>query len=894
MNVNSYEQAQALLNAACAKLPMVNATDLSILADIMQTFEMLSEVENIPVAFQRQAKRTASLCKLFIMNEGDFDTIIGKITLSCEKMIRSLKRLSESTFNSEEVKAFQEPEAQEMAVPSETPCTEPLMFDDMIDDQSASSLDMKDLIAKFASQQLAILEDFEALCLDYEENVVGARDSIKRMLHTWKGEFGVINMNQFSKLIHAIEEAFESPAFPAESLFRLKDLLLTKLAILQTGSITALSQQEISYVFDPIRAGQNAGTGSYDPVHSQVKQTFSNQQPEENQQQPFTDAASFENHYIHVDQSLINDFIHESKDHIDTIEPLLLDLENDPQNQDKINTIFRSCHTIKGVASFLGLTEISNLSHGIENIMDLARKRELVLTPIHIDLLFQGMDCLKSLIAAVEQGSSEKKFKVPESYSTVYQKISNPALFNKIGENLVEPLSQKLGAILIDKGVVNQRNIEDALEKQASGDERKIGEILLQDQEVPARSIGKALASQIAANQQQKAISETIRVPVERLDQLIDSIGEAVIAQSMIYEELNKNVLKDRSLDKKISQASLIMRQVQELSMSLRMVSIKATFQKMARLVRDLSKKTSKAVEFSTEGEETELDKTVVEKISDPLIHMVRNSVDHGIESPQERLAAGKPEHGTICLKAYHKAGSVVIEIGDDGRGLNVEKIRSKAIEKGILEKTDIRSNTELFQLIFIPGFSTAEVVTDVSGRGVGMDVVRRNIESLRGSIEIHSEIGKGTVFTIKLPLTLAIIDGMIVRSTVDSYIIPTLSIIESIRPKPDQIFTVAGKGHVIKVRGNLHTLVNLSALLANRQDMQLPENGIVMIVEDMMGKRIGIVVDSILGQQQVVIKTLGSHMGDIPGVAGGAIMSDGTVNLILDIGGIVKMATKS
>jgi two-component system chemotaxis sensor kinase CheA len=391
-----------------------------------------------------------------------------------------------------------------------------------------------------------------------------------------------------------------------------------------------------------------------------------------------------------------------------------------------------------------------------------------------------------------------------------------------------------------------------------------------------------------------KNIEETIRVPVNRIGQLVDSIGEAVIAQSMVNANPLIANVADQALSTKIAHANSIMRQIQELAMSLRMVSVKATFQKMARLARDLSKKCDRDLEFITEGEDTELDKSVVENIGDPLIHMIRNSIDHGIEAREQRAAAGKNPKATVRLRAFHRAGSIFIEVMDDGKGLDKEAIYKKAVSKGLCKEDANLSDAEIFQFIFLPGFSTAKTVTDVSGRGVGMDVVRRNIEALRGSVEISSVQGKGTTFSIRLPLTLAIVDGMVVRSGNEKYIIPTLAILESLKATPEQIQTVMGKGKLISVRGELITLVHLGGLLQRSEEIWDVNNGIIMIVEDMLAKKTGLFVDEIIGQQQVVIKSLGEGMHDIPGVTGAAIMSDGTVSLILDVGGIGKLALES
>ena len=316
----------------------------------------------------------------------------------------------------------------------------------------------------------------------------------------------------------------------------------------------------------------------------------------------------------------------------------------------------------------------------------------------------------------------------------------------------------------------------------------------------------------------------------------------------------------------------------------------------MSRLVRDLSRKLDKQIELDMDGEDTELDKTVVENIGDPLIHMVRNSLDHGIETPSERRAAGKPEVGHIKLRAFHKAGSVHIEIEDDGKGLDREAILKKAVANGLAKEDIHYQDAEIYQMIFHPGLSTAKSVTDISGRGVGMDVVKKNIEALRGTVEIRSEKGKGTCFTIRLPLTLAIISGMVVRIHQERYIVPTLSVLATIRPGPEQLQTVVGKGELLNLRGQLIRLIRLGEVFGDNlgpRGVLAEESQVVMVVEDTLGRRAGILVDEILDQQQVVIKNLGSALGDVPGVSGGAIMNDGSVSLILDVGGIVKAASE-
>ncbi len=383
-----------------------------------------------------------------------------------------------------------------------------------------------------------------------------------------------------------------------------------------------------------------------------------------------------------------------------------------------------------------------------------------------------------------------------------------------------------------------------------------------------------------------------MRVDAERLDHLIETIGELVIAESMVSQspEIKKAGMSVK-LAKDLDHLDKICRELQEIGMSLRMVPVRPVFQKMARLVRDLSKKQEREVEFVVSGEDTELDKNVVDKIGDPLVHMVRNAVDHGIEADvADRVRLGKPAQGRIELRAFHKGGNICIEIEDDGKGLDREAILAKAISRGLLREGENPSDRDLFALIFEPGFSTAKQVTDISGRGVGMDVVRRNIEELRGTVDITSAPGKGSTFSIKLPLTLAIIEGMVIRVGAEHYIIPTLSVVRLIRPQSQDLTHVFDRGEMLAFEGSHLPLFRLAGLFDVDGAKARPEEAMVVIVED-EGRKVGLMADELLGQQSIVIKSLGETMQGTDGVAGGAIMSNGNVALILDIAGIVRVA---
>lgn len=401
---------------------------------------------------------------------------------------------------------------------------------------------------------------------------------------------------------------------------------------------------------------------------------------------------------------------------------------------------------------------------------------------------------------------------------------------------------------------------------------------------------GQSSGSQAVSPAATQSVSETVRVDRDRLDNMINQIGELVIGTSMVEQDWMR--FHPDMESSALVQLGKIVRDLQEMSLSLRMVPVAATFQKMARLVRDLSHRLGKQVRLETEGEDAELDKSVVDQIGDPLLHMVRNSIDHGIEMPEERMAAGKPAEGVVCLKAYHQSGNFIIEILDDGKGLDRDRILSKAVERGIVSENDTLTDDEIYGLIFAAGFSTAEKVTDVSGRGVGMDVVRRNVEALQGSISIRSVKGKGCRIIVRLPLTLAILDGLLVRVARDSYVIPLLSVVESIKPEPDQIQKVLGRGEVVSLRGEIVPLVRLDCVLNRAVDRHEMSDSLLVIVED-QGRKYALDVDELLGQQQVVIKNLEANFQKVPGIAGATILGDGRVSLILDINGLCALSSR-
>ncbi|NLF29812.1 MAG: chemotaxis protein CheA [Planctomycetes bacterium] len=584
-----------------------------------------------------------------------------------------------------------------------------------------------------------------------------------------------------------------------------------------------------------------------------------------------------------ADMVILKDYIAESLDHIEASEAALLELETDPDNIELVNTIFRAFHTIKGTSGFFGLDRNQALAHHAESLLDRARNGQIKLVGGYADLALRSCDMLRLLIEGVQNARPGGPIPLPAGLGDLLGQLSDPAAAGIGEEDCAEPL--RVGDILVAQGAADREQVEAAARAPGAG---RLGERLVRGHVAPAQEVARALRLQ----KQSAAASDTsVRVATDRLDSMIDMVGELVIAQSMVADDAAGRETTSPRLARNVAHAGKIIRDLQDLTMSLRMVPLKALFHKMNRLVRDLARKSGKSVQLITEGEDTEIDRNMVESLNDPLLHMIRNSVDHGVEGPDARAGRGKPPTGTIWLRAYHSAGNVVIELQDDGQGLNREKIAAKAVERGLIDPGRELSEAEAFKLIWHPGFSTADTITDVSGRGVGMDVVKRSIESLRGRVEVDSVFGVGTTFTLRLPLTMAITDAMLVRVGRERYLLPTISIEQSLRPRGEDLSSVVGRGEVVMLRGDLLPVFRLHRLFDVPDAQTELTDGLLIVVEG-EGRRCAVMVDELLGQQQVVIKSLGASFGDVRGVAGAAILGDGNVGLILDAGSLIKLAT--
>ncbi len=561
---------------------------------------------------------------------------------------------------------------------------------------------------------------------------------------------------------------------------------------------------------------------------------------------------------ITAETGLVLDFVAEGEDYLNQAEEALLALELDPEDAESVNVVFRAFHTIKGVSAFLELDGVARVAHEAETLLAQVREGSLPFTASAADLFLRSGDVLRTLLEGIREVVSGGVAEAPAAFEDLLEELCDPALPDRLR-------ADRGGA----GGRANSRSSADS-EGASTGS----GVVTFRE-EATSVTVGGG--------------EDSVRIRTERLDVLVDLVGELVVAHSMIAQD--PEILGTRGdLGKKIGHYQKILRELQDLSTSLRMIPLKPAFQKVSRVIRDVSRKVGKPVQFLSSGDETELDRSMVGIITDPLVHMVRNSVDHGIEPEEERVAAGKPPRGTVRLTARQAGGNVVVEIEDDGRGLDRDRILAKAVERGIVDGERHLSDDEVFSLILQPGFSTAAKVTDVSGRGVGMDVVKRAVESLRGRIEIQSEPGKGTRFSIYLPLTLAITDGMLIRVGDQRYIVPTVKIQLSFRPTTDDVWTVADRGETVMLHGSLLPVMRLHRLFDLRGCEEDLTQGILVVVGE-GARRTAILVDELLGQQQFVVKALSESVSGTPGVAGGAILADGGVGLILDPEELVSLS---
>ncbi|ECV9671139.1 hybrid sensor histidine kinase/response regulator [Campylobacter jejuni] len=613
-------------------------------------------------------------------------------------------------------------------------------------------------------------------------------------------------------------------------------------------------------------------------------------------------------------QEILEDFLVEAFELVEQIDHDLVELESNPEDLELLNRIFRVAHTVKGSSSFLNFDVLTKLTHHMEDVLNKARHGELKITPDIMDVVLESIDRMKTLLNSIRDNGNDT------------------AIGMDIG-----PICARLTAIsegeAPSSAESNEAPVEAPKEEPAPAPEPEVDVNQLSDSEVeaeierllkvrkaedqarraqkkqnpkPAATPKPAAAAPKAEGGEKKVpasggggggMDQTIRVEVKRLDHLMNLIGELVLGKNRllkIYDDVEERYEGEKfleELNQVVSQLSIITTDVQLAVMKTRMQPIAKVFNKFPRVVRDLSRELGKQIELEITGEETELDKSIVEEIGDPIMHMIRNSCDHGVEDPATRAANGKPEKGIVQLKAYNEGNHIVVEITDDGKGLDPNGLKIKAIEKNLIteREADQMTDKEAFALIFKPGFSTAAKVTNVSGRGVGMDVVKTNIEKLNGVIEIDSELGKGSSFKLKIPLTLAIIQSLLVGTQEEYYAIPLASVLETVRVPIDDIYTIEGK-NVLRLRDEVLSLVRLSDVFGVKQVLESGDQTYVVVI-GVAESKLGIIVDTLVGQEEIVIKSMGDYLQNIQGIAGATIRGDGRVTLIIDVGAMMDMA---
>lgn len=599
-------------------------------------------------------------------------------------------------------------------------------------------------------------------------------------------------------------------------------------------------------------------------------------------------------------KEIVESFIVETKEILEKLDVDLVEMEKRPDDNELLNCVFRHFHTIKGTSSFLGLDKLTGVTHKGEDILNKLRKGEVSLNSAIMDSLLSAYDKMKALLNSIEEYQNEdvevdKTIKelteliavlenggvVVEKKKSAKKSTKKNAKSDSVKENKVETNTEVV--LEINAEPVNDDEPEDVDEEQDAP-----------HVEIKASSTGKVKQDSV------KKVENSIRVDVERLDELLNIVSELVLGRNRLAQVNSEFALENegtkfsRDLFDVTKQIDIMTNELQLVVMKTRMIRIGKVFNKFPRLVRDLSRDANKQIEIVIKGEETELDKTLIEEINDPLVHLVRNSVDHGIEKPETRIANGKNPVGTLILSAEHEGNNIIITIQDDGKGIDPEIIKAKVVEKGLIsaEKAKDLSRQEILNLIFIPGFSTAEVVTNISGRGVGMDVVKTNITKLRGIINIESTVGVGTKIIIKLPLTLAIIPGMIVKVKDQPIVIPLNTVLEVLRVHRENIYSI-NQRPVIKMRDSVLPLVSVEEVLFGFEENDENKVWQYVVVVGIAEKRYGIKVDSLVGQKEVVIKSLGNYFGKVQGIAGSTIMGDGSVVMIVDVNEMLHLAEK-
>jgi two-component system chemotaxis sensor kinase CheA len=771
--------------------------------------------------------------------------------------------------------------------------------------------DTKEIIESFIAEAYERLDEAEAKL----EKLGGPEDreifnAVFRLFHSVKGSAGFLNFERIKTLTHQAEtllDGFIKEGLPCTqealdvvytTIDLLRELIQTvEQTFADDGSAEKVDAQvaQLASLLASLRASKNAPQEPIPPL-------IDDRPPPPVRNRILLNDL--------VTRDMAERFVAESADLVERVERDALALENAADRLESVHSMFRAIHTIKGNAGFFGYGSLESSCRDLEGILDAARKGDTPLNDGFINTVLSRVDGIRSQLNSVdyvEEGSAEAEQEAVTADKT--PSAGSPGSTTS-GESEGSSTSGKgtsakdagatpsgiaeykpIGEILVDLGAAPEDAVRKALETQ----EKPVGQLLVEEGIVKTEDVDRALQIQRSLGGPSAAPVEEshrreIRVDTVKLDKLFDLVGELITAEAMVYNSPELRGLKLDQFNKSFNALTKISREIQETSMMIRMIPLEGLFHKMSRLVRDLSRKFNKPVDFQISGEDTEMDKNVIEQISDPLVHIIRNALDHGLESPEERKKRGKSETGQVHLSARYEGSEIWVSIKDDGAGLNREKILNKAMEKGLITgDPNAISDKELWKFIFEPGFSTAQVVSDVSGRGVGMDVVKRNLEKIRGRVDVRTEGGKGTEFILQIPLTMAIIDGITIRIGEGFYSIPLSDILEFFKARPEQI-TVTEQGlETVNLRGQIMPLLKLGEIFQVPGALLEPTEGIILVVQS-TGHRACLLIDEVIGNQQIVIKNLSEYLGKVEGLSGCSILGDGTVSFIIDTGRLIGL----
>lgn len=762
-----------------------------------------------------------------------------------------------------------------------------------------------EMVKYFINDSRELLDDVEPQIIAMEEKALSTGEidgailnAIFRLFHSLKGSASFLDLRTIISVTHEAEtlldifrnrQAAVTPDH-VDLLIRTTDFIRNILDVVE-GQLNDTGYQDSAEVIvqdlqkaiaivtegredqNGTTAGDLGGAETQEQASSADDETRLDTRPSGQPEDagPYIPTGNLDDMGLEITPEIIKHFVEESSEILDEAESALLSLEKAPGDSETVGRAFRAFHSFKGNAGFLGYSGLEEISRQGENLLGRSRDLQKPCDPVAISFLLIATDILRDGIRQIEQGLTPD---LPGGQEVC-------AHLEKIGCQMGLPGDQ--GGQEKEPALAAQKpaQTESCQEKEARKSKGSPPEV--PSQNTADQETGDLKERQAAGRQQ------AIRVDLEKLDKLLDLVGELVISEAMVANNPDLRGLQLDRFEKAVLQLDKITRDIQEVAMSMRMIPLSGTFRKMVRLVRDLAQRAGKKVTLEISGEETEVDKTIIEQISDPLVHLIRNAVDHGIEGGAERLAAGKPETGRVSIEAKHSAGEVWIVVEDDGKGLDREKILNKAVEKGLLSGDGGElKDEEIYRLIFEPGFSTADKVSDISGRGVGMDVVRGNIEKLRGKVDVRSRPGSGTMFAVRIPLTLAIIEGMVVKVGQNRYTIPINSIKESLQPKEEQITRTPDQLELVSIRGELLPVIRLHELYQVISDFRRLTDGILIVVEN-EEKKCSLFVDEVIGQQQIVIKGLSSYLGHVKSISGCAILGDGDISMILDIDDLIN-----